>query len=120
MHREGEYWTIVYAGETCRLKDTNGLRYLSCLLKRPHERITALEIERSAGRRAENSGSADSDRGALERARVNVTRALSGALKRIAVHHPSLLQHLQATLRTGAFCTYTPDPRVPVFWEGCS
>ena len=42
----------------------------------------------------------------------------SGALKRIAAYHPGLAQHLGATLRTGTFCTYSPDPRVPATWEG--
>jgi hypothetical protein len=119
IRREGEYWTILYAGGTSRLKDTSGLRYLAYLLQRPYERISALEIERSTGRRSrENGGGDDQDPKLRERARVNVTRALSGALKRIAAYHPGLAQHLGATLRTGTFCTYSPDPRVPATWEG--
>ena len=28
----------------------------------------------------------------------------------------SLGAHLDATIRTGTYCVYTPDPRVPVRW----
>jgi AAA ATPase domain len=52
-----------------------------------------------------------------ERARVNVTRAIKAALVRIAEHSPSLGRHLGATVRTGTFCMYEPDPRVQVSWS---
>jgi eukaryotic-like serine/threonine-protein kinase len=53
---------------------------------------------------------------AVERARLNVTLAIKAALRRIAENSPSFGQHLQTTLRTGKFCSYTPDPRVPISW----
>jgi len=52
-----------------------------------------------------------------ERARVSVTRAIKATLERIAEHSPSLGRHLRATVRTGTFCAYEPDPRVPVTWS---
>jgi tetratricopeptide (TPR) repeat protein len=52
-----------------------------------------------------------------ERARVNVTRAIKSALERIGEHSPNLGRHLAATIRTGTFCIYQPDPRVPVTWS---
>jgi CheY-like chemotaxis protein len=52
-----------------------------------------------------------------ERARVNVTRSIKAALERIAEHSPALGRHLEATLRTGQYCSYIPDPRAPVRWE---
>ncbi len=52
-----------------------------------------------------------------ERARVNVTRAISAALKKIAAQHPALGEHFAHTIRTGTFCSYGPDPRAPVEWE---
>ena len=52
-----------------------------------------------------------------ERARINVTRAIKAALERIVEHSPELGRHLDATLRTGQFCTYEPDPRVTLRWE---
>ncbi|MDR7453677.1 MAG: AAA family ATPase [Armatimonadota bacterium] len=52
-----------------------------------------------------------------ERARLNVTRAIRAALDNIARGHPALGRHLRATVRTGQYCSYTPDPRVPIAWE---
>jgi len=52
-----------------------------------------------------------------ERARVNVTRAIKAALVRIREHSPVLGRHLGHTIRTGIFCSYTPDPRVPIIWD---
>ena len=52
-----------------------------------------------------------------ERARINVTRAIKAVLDRIAEHSPDLARHFEATLRTGTFCSYVPDPSSPLRWE---
>jgi hypothetical protein len=52
-----------------------------------------------------------------ERARLNATRAIRAAMANLAREHPSLGRHLAATIRTGRYCSYTPDPRTPVSWE---
>jgi hypothetical protein len=52
-----------------------------------------------------------------ERARLSVTKAVRSALKRISSGDPRLAAHLENALRTGVFCSYQPDPRVPVSWE---
>jgi tetratricopeptide (TPR) repeat protein len=52
-----------------------------------------------------------------ERARVNVTRAIKAALTRIDAHSPALGAHLERTVRTGTFCSYSPDPRLDTAWE---
>jgi hypothetical protein len=54
---------------------------------------------------------------ASERARSAVTRAIRQALARIREHHPSLGEHLDRTIRTGAYCTYLPDSQVRVDWN---
>jgi hypothetical protein len=111
FRREGEYWTIVFDGVTCRLRDARGLQHLAVLLTHPHQEIAAYVLERGLTR--ENwRGSVDG----RERARVNVTRAIIGALQRIGVHHPALASHLRATVRTGTRCSYRPDPRLPLRW----
>ena len=51
-----------------------------------------------------------------ERARQSVTKAIKGALSRIAEQSPRLGAHLMTTVRTGTFCSYTPDPRSPISW----
>src|SRR5262245_25808026 len=35
FRKEGEYWTLGYAGHLCRLKDTQGLAHLAQLLRSP-------------------------------------------------------------------------------------
>lgn len=54
---------------------------------------------------------------ASERARQSVTKAVKLAILRLARHSPALGRHLTATVRTGTFCSYSPDPRVPIRWE---
>jgi hypothetical protein len=46
-----------------------------------------------------------------ERARLNVTRAIRAAVANLARDHPALGRHLAATIRTGRYCAYLPDPR---------
>ena len=54
---------------------------------------------------------------AAERARVSVTRAIRAAIARIRQQSGGLGDHLDATIRTGAFCSYAPDPRAPIVWD---
>jgi non-specific serine/threonine protein kinase len=73
----------------------------------------AEEIARAygLGGRARTSGST------AERARVAVTKAIRAALDRVREASPALGRHLEATVRTGMFCSYTPDPRAPITWR---
>ena len=52
-----------------------------------------------------------------ERARLNATRAIRSAMTHLTREHPALGKHLAATIRTGRYCSYTPDPRSPVNWQ---
>jgi tetratricopeptide (TPR) repeat protein len=54
---------------------------------------------------------------AAERARASVTRAVRQAIARIRAHHPPLAAHLERTIRTGTYCAYLPDPRIPLAWK---
>ena len=54
---------------------------------------------------------------ASERARVAVTRAVRQAMVRIGEQHTELGEHLGRTIRTGTYCSYLPDPRVPADWD---
>jgi tetratricopeptide (TPR) repeat protein len=187
FRREGEYWTVAFAGETVRIRDARGMRHLARLLAEPGRELHAMELartddadrvatdgagelapggmgdagprldaqakaayrkrldelraevaegeawndpERAARARMEMDFLADEiaaavglggrDRkagSAAERARVSVTRAIRTALARIADQHPALGKHLGATIRTGTYCSYTPDPRLPSRWQ---
>jgi tetratricopeptide (TPR) repeat protein len=54
---------------------------------------------------------------ASERARAGVTRAVRQAIARIRDHHPQLGEHLTRSIRTGTYCAYSPDPRLPIRWR---
>ena len=52
-----------------------------------------------------------------ERARINVTRALRRVIDAITEQDPALGSDLERGVRTGVFCSYTPDPRMPIRWQ---
>lgn len=77
------------------------------------------EIAFLAGELSQGVGLTGRDRkaaAAAERARQNVTRTIGSVLKKLAAGSPGLGVHLAATIRTGVFCSYQPDPRLPVRW----
>jgi TolB-like protein len=49
-----------------------------------------------------------------EKARTAVTWRIRSAIRKIAEAHPPLGRHLEASIRTGAFCAYQPEH--PVRW----
>jgi hypothetical protein len=86
------------------------------------ERVDQLEDELEAvGRELSRAiGLGGRDRraaSASERARINITRAIKVALDRIAEHNPALAALLTGSIRTGTFCSYTPDARLPASWQ---
>jgi tetratricopeptide (TPR) repeat protein len=87
-----------------------------------HERAAQAEAERDflirELARAVGLGGRDRTAGsASERARASVTRAIRQAMRRIHAHHPGLAEHLGRAIRTGTYCAYRPDPRIPAVWE---
>jgi hypothetical protein len=52
-----------------------------------------------------------------ERARVNVTRAIRTALKRISDHDSALGRKLGSAIRTGTYCVYEPAPGDEPVWD---
>jgi tetratricopeptide (TPR) repeat protein len=52
-----------------------------------------------------------------ERARLNVTRAIRASMRNLARANPALGRHLSSTIRTGRYCSYTPDPRAEIDWR---
>jgi tetratricopeptide (TPR) repeat protein len=68
--------------------------------------------------RAVGLGGRDRRAGSVsERARASVTRAVRQAMARIREHNTSLGEHLDRAIRTGTYCAYLPDSRVPVDWQ---
>jgi predicted ATPase/class 3 adenylate cyclase len=52
-----------------------------------------------------------------ERARVSVRKAIAKAVAQIAEHDADLGLLLSTTVKTGSYCSYSPDPRLPVEWS---
>ncbi|HVF78064.1 MAG TPA: AAA family ATPase [Solirubrobacteraceae bacterium] len=76
-----------------------------------------LEFVRRELARAVGIGGRDRESGShAERARVNVTRAIRTTLKRIGGYDEKLGAELDRAIRTGAFCSYDPDPARPLRW----
>ncbi|GAC1434048.1 MAG: hypothetical protein NVSMB51_00250 [Solirubrobacteraceae bacterium] len=82
---------------------------------RAREELAFIAAELSA---AMGLGGRDRPQGSdVERARVNVTRALRTAIKRITQLDPELGGELDRRVRTGTFCSLQPDPRQPSAWR---
>lgn len=107
FRQEGEYWTIVYAGRTVRVRDALGLHYLVRLLGNPHERFSAADLVATV----KGDGAVDP-----ERARSAVSKRIRSAIDRITQHHPGLGYHLSTTIRTGHECVYHAHPEQPLVW----
>lgn len=71
------------------------------------------ELSRAVGLTGRDRRAGD----ATERARASVTRAIRNAISRISDNHAALGAHLDSTVKTGTYCIYAPDPRVPVAWQ---
>jgi hypothetical protein len=52
-----------------------------------------------------------------ERARTSVFRAIKYAVDRINEIEPDLAEHLRRSIRTGALCSYSPDPTATLRWD---
>jgi len=188
FRREGDFWLVLFEGDTVRLRDQKGLRYLARLLADPgrefhvldlvvgdkvspvqDSRIAEPDLRLSGGLNAglldaqakesyrrrlieidadiedaramgdsERAAQADTERdfimhelslafglggrdrpdgSASERARVSVTRAVRHAMARIRERNSPFGEHLDRAIRTGTYCAYLPDPRVPGLWK---
>jgi pimeloyl-ACP methyl ester carboxylesterase len=97
-----------------QLEEARELNQLE-LVDRLEDEIEALgrELSRAVGLGGRDRRAAS----ASERARINVTRAIKVALERIAEHNPALATLLTNSIRTGTFCSYTPDSRLPASWQ---
>jgi hypothetical protein len=117
FRRDGEFWTVEFAGRVVHIRDTAGVRYLAALLRHPGEAIHVLEVRAAAGREPARRPRKSRDPGSAERARLAVTKGIAAAIERLANLHPPLGAHLRATIRRGYHCSYTPDPRHPMAWR---
>jgi tetratricopeptide (TPR) repeat protein len=71
------------------------------------------ELSRAVGLGGRNRRAAS----ASERARQSTTKAIKAVLERVAQSDATLGRMLSRCIRTGAFCSYHPDPSLPIAWE---
>src|SRR5271168_4475548 len=62
FRKEGEYWTVGYAGKTLRMKDSKGLGYLSHLMRHPGIEFHVLDMAGGIASRREEEETNQSDR----------------------------------------------------------
>ena len=62
-------------------------------------------------------GSARGWSGPAEKARQSVTKTLRSAVVRIEAVDSLVAAHLRASLRTGTWCSYAPDPSASLAWD---
>jgi tetratricopeptide (TPR) repeat protein len=113
---DGDYWTVGNGERTFHLADSKGMRCIHHLLANPGREFHAVELAALIGRqRTRRPGDAPMQftSPASERARVNVTRLIAAAIRRIRADEPELGRRLATSIKTGTFCSYTPaaDPR---------
>jgi tetratricopeptide (TPR) repeat protein len=126
FRKEGDYWTISFAGLVLRLRDTMGMHYISRLIANPGMKFSAQDLAASARktklkrggqRKTQSSRSDDRSHGdrvdqndvARERARQMVTKRIKDATAKIRQTHPDLARHFATRIRTGYTCTYVED-----------
>jgi pimeloyl-ACP methyl ester carboxylesterase len=78
FRREGDYWTIAFAGKVVRMRDAKGLGYLARLLRHPHREFHVLDLLAGDALRGSDSARQDGlvaatpDAGAVLDARARI------------------------------------------------
>jgi hypothetical protein len=49
FRREGEYWSIAFAGDAVRMKHSKGMAYLATLLRQPGHEVHAMDLASKGG-----------------------------------------------------------------------
>jgi len=72
FRREGEYWTVGFAGRTCRVRDAKGLTYVALLLRHPRKPLHVSELVSLGGGGADVSAATESSTGAVGESRLGL------------------------------------------------
>ncbi len=113
LERDGDVWRVGRGQAMTLLRHTTGLDILARLLAEPGVEISAVELAGAAdtGNAAAPARAGGVDRASAELARVNVTRHLRAAVRRISQHDPQLGRELDRAIHTGALARFEPlDP----------
>jgi len=117
---DGDYWTVGNRERTLHLADSKGMRCIHHLLANPGREFPAVELVALTGRprtRSPGDGRVQFTSPASERARINVTRLIAAAIRRVRADEPELGRYLATSIKTGTFCSYTPASDRALRWE---
>jgi hypothetical protein len=125
---EGDSWTVVYGGVMQRLGNSKGLRCIHHLLAHPGREFHVLDlvellrgsqkpVASSFSPAAPGSGDPQRSASASEQARINVTKLISAAIRKVRANDLELARYLAMTIQTGTYCSHAPDPARPLHWE---
>jgi len=114
FRREGDYWTVAYERTVVRLKDAKGLHYIAYLLGHPGQNVHVCDLRAAAQPRPDEAGAPRDTLDSAERLRKAVTNRIRESLAKVRVQHGPLGLHLANSIRTGIFCTYSPER--PTAW----
>jgi uncharacterized membrane protein len=83
--------------------------------EKAEQEIDALtsELSRAVGLGGRNRRAAS----ATERARQSITKTIKAVIERIAQVDAALGNIFNRCIKTGSFCSYQPDPALPIAWE---
>lgn len=122
--------TAADLGDAGEVLDSDAIAQYQRRLTEVREELSESEASNDLGRStrlreeleflvAELAGAGRGKRAAshVERARSAVGKRIRDALKQIATVNSTLGRYLRATVQTGTFCSYTPDPRLRVECE---
>jgi AAA ATPase-like protein len=107
LERTGDAWRVGAEPTVTLVRHSKGMSQLATLLAAPGVPFPAVDLVGCDG----------SDTSDAERARVNVTRALRAAIRRIAEHDPGLGRELGAAVRTGSSPRFEPRPLDGTRWR---
>ena len=112
---DGRYWTIKYEGSIVRVRDSAGMRCIAHLLLYQDEGLHVRNLARFA--RVARAGAWGRERDFNDQqVEMAVVERVKSALELISDFHPALGRHLKASIRTGLFCAYLPEPGQLVSW----
>lgn len=98
FRREGEYWTISFTGDTCRLKDARGLAYVAFLLRHPNTPLHATEIVNLGAASGEDRVAGNAAAGELPSLRVGLGDAGAVLDRQAKADYRRRLEELRAEL----------------------
>ena len=126
INKEGHYWSLSYHAKEVHLKDCKGVRYVVFLLENPNTPFLALHlVMHDSGNLPEpNSDYSTMNREQLaeegldsvgfpeyqvEKARSSVSHAVNRVMNGLKDKHPTLYDHLRASILLGRQVSYRPN-----------